>query len=78
MKISGYADERLPIEDIVHSEIAEINLRATPTELRRMSEFLTFCASEMERMGASYDHLHLSDKLKEFRNSPHFVVMKSD
>ncbi len=78
MKISGYADEGLPIEDIVHSEIAEINLRATPTELRRMSEFLTFCASEMERMGASYDHLHLSDKLKEFRNSPHFVVMKSD
>jgi hypothetical protein len=78
MKISGYADEGLPIENIVHSEIAEINLRATPTELRRMSEFLTFCASEMERMGASYDHLHLSDKLKEFRNSPHFVVMKSD
>ena len=78
MIISGYADEGLPIEDIVHSEIAEINLRATPTELRRMSEFLTFCASEMERMGASYDHLHLSDKLKEFRNSPHFVVMKSD
>ena len=78
MKISGYADKGLPIEDIVHSEIAEINLRATPTELRRISEFLTFCASEMERMGPSYDHLHLSDKLKEFRNSPHFVVIKSD
>jgi hypothetical protein len=78
MKISGYADEGLPIEDIVHSEIAEINLRATPAELRRMSDFLTFCASEMERMGSSYDHLHLSDKFKEFRTSPHFVVMKSD
>ena len=78
MKISGYADEGLPIEDLVHSELAEINLRATPTELRKMSEFLTFCASEMERMGSEYDHIHLSDKLKEFRSSPHFVVMKSD
>ncbi len=78
MKISGYADEGLPIEDLVHSELAEINLRATPTELRKMSEFLTFCASEMERMGSEYDHIHLSDKLKEFRSSPHFVVIKSD
>ena len=78
MKISGYADEGLPIEDLVHSELAEINLRATPTELRKMSEFLTFCASEMERMGSEYDHIHLSDKLKEFRSSPHFVVKKSD
>ncbi len=78
MKISGYVNVGLPIEDIVHSEIAEITLCATPAELRQMSEFLTFCAAEMERMGSKYEHVHLSDRLKEFRNSPHFVVMKSD
>ena len=78
MKISGFADEGLSIEDIIHSELAEITLCATPAELRQMSEFLTFCAAEMERMGSKYDHVHLSDRHKEFRNSPHFVVMKSD
>ena len=75
MKISGYADEGFPIEDIVHAELAEITLSASPSELRRMSEFFTFCAAEMERMGSKYDHVHLSDRHKEFENSPHFVVM---
>jgi hypothetical protein len=78
MKISGYADEGLPIEQIVHSELAEITLTATPSELRRMSEFLGYCASEMERMGPNYDHVHLSDRMREFRESPQFVVFKSD
>jgi hypothetical protein len=78
MKLWGYTDEGLSIEDIRPSELAEITLQATPKELRKMSEFLTFCAAEMERMGSDYDHIHLSDRLKEFRNSPHFVVMKSD
>ena len=78
MKISGYADEGLPIEQITHSDLAEITLCASATELRRMAEFLNYCASEMERMGAEYDHLHLSDRMKEFRESPHLVVVKND
>ena len=78
MKISGYADEGLPIEQIVHSDLAEITLTATPSELRRMAEFFAYCASEMERMGSTYDHVHLSDQMKEFRQSPHFVVVRSD
>jgi hypothetical protein len=78
MKISGNASEGVKFEDLVFFDLQEITLRATPIELRRMSEFLTFCAAEMERMGSKYDHIHLSDKLKEFRNSPHFVVMKGD
>jgi len=41
-----------------------------------MAEFLAFRASEMERMGTSHDHLHLSDHMKDFRNSPQFVVMR--
>lgn len=76
MKLFGYADEGLPIEGVATKELAEVTLCATAGELRRISEFLTFCASEMERMGSVYDHIHLSDRLKEFEGSPHFVVMK--
>ena len=78
MKISGYSDEGLPIEQITHLDLAEITLSATPGELRRMAEFLSHCASEMDRMGATYDHIHLSDQMKEFRKSPHLVVVRSD
>ena len=77
MKLYGYPGKGLPIEDIVSAELAEVTVNATPTELRRMADFLGFCASEMERMGATYDHVHLSDRMKEFRGSPHFVVMRA-
>jgi hypothetical protein len=74
MKLYGYADEGLPAEKVVPAALAEITLCATPNELRKMAAFLESCAEEMERMGPSYDHLHLSDRLKEFESSPHFVV----
>jgi hypothetical protein len=76
MKLHGYPDDGLPIEEIVPAELAEVTLVATPSELRRMAEFLSFCASEMERMGSAYDHVHLADRTKDFQNSPHFVVMR--
>jgi len=28
-------------------------------------------------MGLAYDHVHLSDRMKEFEPSPHFVVTRS-
>jgi predicted DNA-binding protein YlxM (UPF0122 family) len=77
MKLYGYYDEGLSIAEIASKELAEVTLCATLEELRRMSEFLTFCAAEMDRMGAVYDHIHLSDRLKDFEYSPHFVVMKA-
>lgn len=76
MEFFGYADEGLLPEKIVPSRLAEVTLNATPSELLRMADFLIFCAREMERMGTSYDHTHLSDKFREFRNSPHFVVSR--
>jgi len=39
-----------------------------------MAEFLTSCAAEMDRMGSAYDHVQLSDQIKKFELSPHFVV----
>ena len=74
MKLYGYADEGIPIEEVVPALLAEITLCATPEELRQIAEFFTSCAAEMERMGAAYDHVHLSDRLKQFRSSPQFVV----
>lgn len=77
MKLHGYPDRGLPTEEVVPHTLAEITLVATPIELRQVAEFLTFCANEMERMGTAYDHMHLSDHMKNFRSSPHFVVMRS-
>jgi hypothetical protein len=74
MKLYGYANEGLAPEEIVPATLAEITLCAAPDELRKIAAFLESCAAEMERMGVAYDHVHLSDRVKEFEASPHFVV----
>ncbi len=78
MKLYGYAIDISHGETAVPSELAEVTVNAAPRELRRMAEFFMSCAAEMERMGASYDHIHLSDRMKEFQSSPHLVVMKEE
>jgi hypothetical protein len=78
MKLFGYAETDLPPEEITPSSLAEVTLCASPTELREMANFLSQCAAEMERMGDGYDHVHLSDQLKQFRNSPQFVVCRNE
>lgn len=74
MKIYGYSDAGLAVEEVVPEALAEITLCATPVELRQVSAFLESCASEMERMGSTYSHVHLADRIKAFESSPHFVV----
>ena len=79
MRIYGYQERDVESEHIVPKRLAEITLCATPTELRRMSEFLAACAAEMEHMGDTYDHVHLGDRMKEFDGlSPHFVVARAE
>jgi len=78
MKISGYSDQGLPAEEIVTSELAEITLLATPKELKKIAAFLNSAAENMERMGATYSHEHLSDKQPGFGNSPHFTVFNAE
>jgi hypothetical protein len=78
MKISGYSNQQADQDHIVPEKLAEITLSATPAELRRIGEFLVYCAAEMERMGDVYDHIHLGDRMKEFdTSSPHFVVTRA-
>ncbi len=76
MKLFGYADSDKPVEEIVPSVLAEVTLCASPEELRAMAKFLVECAAEMNRMGEAYDHIHLSDRHKQFRRSPQFVVCR--
>ena len=79
MKIFGYANPQVGPESVVPEELAEVTLCATPGELRRIGEFFVFCAAEMERMGDTYDHVHLGDRMKEFDvSSPHFVVARAE
>lgn len=73
MNVYGYIAQRCD-DDIAPQRLAEITLCATPAELRGMAEFLSVCASEMERMGSDYSHVHLSDRAPGFSGSPQFVV----
>jgi hypothetical protein len=75
VRIYGYEDGQLP-DTVPSPPLAEVTLNATPAELRSMAKFLSDCADEMDRMGDRYDHVHLSDRLKQFETSPHFVVMR--
>ena len=76
MRIYGYEDTGQPSGTVVPALLAEITLNATPDELRAMAEFLRGCADEMDRMGESFDHVHLSDRQRQFESSPHFVVAR--
>jgi len=71
MKMSGYLDPE------AGDTLSEVVLSASELELRAIAQFLLHCADEMKRMGASYDHIHLSDCLKQFSDSPHLVVVRA-
>ena len=78
MKLYGYADEGKSPEAIRPLTLAEVTLCASSEELQTLSRFLAECANEMARMGSSYDHVHFSDRHKEFRSSPQFVVAAAE
>jgi hypothetical protein len=78
MLLYGYSEQDRESESVVPSKLAEVTLCASQWELRSIAQFLEHCASEMDRMGAVYDHIHLSDRMKQFQSSPHFVVAKTE
>lgn len=78
MKIFGYKDEGLAPAEIRSAELAEITLLANPAELRKIAAFLNTCADGMETRGKEWEHEHLSDKIKDFEDSPHFVVFNPE
>jgi hypothetical protein len=76
MKLYGYSEAERSRSEPLPADLAEVTLVASASEIREMAEFLLFCASEMDRMGSAYDHIHLSDRVKQFARSPHFVVAR--
>lgn len=78
MKIYGYTDEGREAEEAKPLELAEITLVANPNELRLIAQFLENSARGMEERGTQWEHEHLSDKYRQFENSPHFVVFNPE
>ncbi len=74
MKLYGYEDQGLTADQVEPKALAEITLVATPDELRKMAAFLNYTATEMDRLGEQYSHLHLSDYDQMFQASPHLTV----
>ena len=68
MQLSRYANTDVPIEEVVSETLAEVTMCASSVELRHIAEFFLFCPSETDRMGPTYDHVHLSDLMKEFKD----------
>lgn len=77
MKLGGYSVEDRDADEVRFVELAEVSVSASPAELRRIAAFLSDAADTMERMGATYDHEHLSDRQSGFDDSPHFVVVRT-
>ena len=61
MKLYGYSSRMHAVELAAPDNLAEITIVASPNELRRICEFLSLAATNMERMGSTYSHEHLSD-----------------
>jgi len=78
MKLYGHAIATPAGQAVDREALSEITLVASPTELRRIAEFLSTAATTMERMGETYRHARLSDWDRSFRSSPRFVVGSSD
>lgn len=48
MKLYGYKDEGLSVEQIEPSPLAEVTLVATPVELREIANFIPTTADEID------------------------------
>ena len=66
MKFSGHTNDTF---DLLLNEVI---LETSSSEARKIASFLTQAANNMDSMGDTYDHEHLSDFLSEFENSTSF------
>ena len=56
-------------------ELREISIRASPTTLRRLAEFLTHVAALTERHGSDFGHEHFRDFARDLGSGPDVVVV---
>ena len=76
MKLYGYTNRPGAFDAGAPDSLAEATLVASPTELRRIAQFLVSAAETMERVGEAFGHEHLADKDHFFKTSPQFVVCR--
>ena len=60
MKTYGYADGQ-PLNEHGLLRMREVSFVANPEIVREIAAFFLHAASEMERLGDRYDHIHLQD-----------------
>ena len=56
MKAFGFtetSDQAIPLSDVA--------LALTPEAMREFAQFVAHAATEMERLGPNYDHMHFKD-----------------
>lgn len=76
MILKGYEKKANDEDDNPVLELDELLLEVDSNELRMISEFLLNTANNMDKMGSTYDHEHLSDANKYFEAFSHIVVVK--
>ncbi len=59
MKIYGEVAELQNGDDLV--EMSSIAISLSPEAMEKFASFVMHAASEMKRLGTSYDHIHLVD-----------------
>jgi hypothetical protein len=74
MKLYGLTDTRQSDKVQAPKALVEVTLVATPSELRRVAQFLLDEAGAMERLGSTYSHSHFSDQDPEFDGSANLIV----
>jgi len=58
-------------------ELDEATISADAATLRALARFLDAAADEMEELGVDYDHVHLQDRSKQWREAwPDLIVSK--
>ena len=59
LKIYGELAEIQKSDDFI--EMSNIALALSPEAMEKFARFVMYAASEMKRLGASYDHIHFKD-----------------
>lgn len=66
MKITGYKKNATKLKGLM--EMGTIAIAASPKIIKELASFLNHAADEMEEMGDDYDHLHLMDEWKNWKD----------
>jgi len=71
MKLWGYTKELMQVAEPQPSELVEVTISASPSELREISKFLSSAADAIESQGRSFEHEHFSSNAID---APRLVV----